>query len=240
MTDNLFAQVGKSSRSGPNFGAHRPLTIIFFLRYNIWWSWEMAHELISSKKGANTKVRHTTTITLIYDPRLQVHRFSQEYSKVWLSCWHSTYSAKETKTYSPHRDNISMQTQHGSRSYAVHSKTSGDLPSPQIKRHAMSRDSEVWRFRRLFNSPSGDLPGISPISSLKRVSWQLQVDQKTKTKGRRKRGSDPGLKIDQGEKPRWWKGDFFFGSRKLRPICKAICTYGKETAPTFTGLGFLS
>lgn len=131
-----------------------------------------------------------------------------------------------------------MQTQHGSRSYAVHSKTSGNLPCPQLKHHAMSRDSEVWRFRRLFNSPSGELPGISPISSLERVTWQLQVDQKTKAKGRRQRGSDPDLEIDQGEQTRWRNCGFFFCSQKSGPIYKGICTYGKGTAPTLTGHGF--
>lgn len=109
-----------------------------------------------------------------------------------------------------------MQTQHGSRSYAVHSKTSGNLPCPQLKHHAMSRDSEVRRFRRLFNSPSGEFPGISPISSLKRVTWQLQVDQKTKAKGRRQRGSDPDLEIDQGEETRWRNCVFFFLFSKIR------------------------
>ena len=161
MTDNLFSQVGKSSRSDPNFSAHRPLTIIF-----------------------------------------------------------------------------SSDTPYDSRSYAVHSKTSGNLPCPQIKHHAMSRDSEVWRFRRLFNSPSGELPGISPISSLERVTWQLQVDQKTKAKGRRKRRSDPGLLIDQGKEMRWRTCDYC--SQKSGSICKAICTYGKGTAPTLTGHGFFS
>lgn len=131
-----------------------------------------------------------------------------------------------------------MQTQHGSRSYAVHSKTSGNLPCPQLKHHAMSRDSEVWRFRRLFNSPSGELPGISPISSLERVTWQLQVDQKTKAKGRRQRGSDPDLEIDQGEQTRWRNCGFFFVLKNQDQSTRESARTAKERHQRWQGMVF--
>ena len=49
MTDNLLAQVGKSSKSDPNFSAHRPSTVIFFS--------PMQHMMILGD-GSRTRIAH--------------------------------------------------------------------------------------------------------------------------------------------------------------------------------------
>lgn len=104
------------------------------------------------------------------------------------------------------------------------------MPSPETPK---------WRLRRLFNSPSGDFPGISPISSLKRVSWQLQVDQKTKEG------------TEKEERVRSWSRDWprrrdevgkmgFCFSLEIRINLQRgqICTTAKERHQRWQGLIF--